>query len=139
PQGRDLALAVSAFTDEIVEALDGLHHDLDALVLLRLQGVVRQLSRQVGMDLLVGEARARVEAGQMLPTGRGLADLLAELAPGGLEDVGAVELSGGELEEALLADRLPGLAHEPDPLTVEGEHHRRARMLHDLAPDDLAR
>ena len=71
------------------------------------------------MDLLVGEARARVEAGQVLPCRGRLADLLAQLPLRRLERLDAVQLPGGQLEQ-LLADHLARLAHQPDPLAVQG-------------------
>ncbi len=72
----------------------------------------------------------------MLPLRRGLADLLDQLALGGLQRLLAldVELAGRELEQVGHADRLARLAHEPDRLAVVGDDADRA-----LVADDLAR
>src|SRR5690349_20453734 len=138
PQQRDQALAVAALADQVVEPLERLAHDLDALLFLGVERIVGQVGRQVGVDLLVREPGARVETGQEPPAGGRLADFLAQLALCGLERLAAVQLPGGQLEQALLADRLAGLAHEPDPLSVPGQHHHGAGMLHHFTFRHLA-
>ena len=60
-----------------------------------------------------------------------LADLLGELAAGGLERVLAfdVELAGGDLEQVGHADRLARLADEPQlVVVVEDDDADRARV-----------
>src|SRR5437868_12382646 len=90
------------------------------------------------MDHLVRESRACIEAGQVLPARGRLADLLTKLALGRLEHLAAVQLARRQLQQALLADRLAGLAHEPDPLAVVRQHHHGTRVLHNLSLDNLA-
>jgi hypothetical protein len=70
---------------------------------------------------------------------RGLADLLAQLALGGLQRRLAldVELAGRQLEREA-QDRLARLAHEPDALVVVGDDRRRVLAADDLALDLLA-
>ena len=59
PQQRHEALRVLALADHVVEARQRLRHDLDALVLLGLERVVGEVGREVCVQPLVGEPRAR--------------------------------------------------------------------------------
>src|ERR671915_533513 len=80
------------------------------------------------------------DARQVAPGASALADLLGELALGGVERVlpVLVELAGGQLEQCGLVDRLARLADEEQALAVEGHHGHRARVGHDLAIGLLA-
>src|SRR5579859_3875216 len=86
PEQGDQRLRVLALGDRLLKALQRPGHDLDALALLGLVLVaVAQILGQVEPHALVAEARAGVEAGDLPPGARALADLLRELALGGLE------------------------------------------------------
>ncbi len=81
------------------------------------------------MDLLAGEAGRGEERAERLPLGGLLADLLGELALGGLERVlaGLVELAGDDLEQVGDVHGLARLAYEPQGLAVEHDDADRAR------------
>ena len=97
----------------------------------------RSVARKAWISSLV-KPGARVEARQVLPLGGGLADLLAQLPLCGVEHLSPVQLAGRQLEQALLPDHLARLAHEPDAVAVERQHHRGAGVLDHLALDHLA-
>ena len=83
---------------------------------------------------LVGEADRGAVGLQERPA-RGLADLLGELALGGLQRRLAVlvQPAGGQLEAVGIVDRLARLAHEPEMLVVERDDRGRAGVRDDLA------
>src|SRR5215216_205787 len=85
PQQRDEALGVVAAPDHVVELAEGRLHHLDPLVLLRLAAFVVEVPGKVGVHVLLGEAGRGVESRQVLPGSGALADLLGQLALGGLE------------------------------------------------------
>ena len=87
---------------------------------------IAQPGRVEDVDDLVGHARARHVARDLLPPRRGLADLLGQLALRGLERRLAllVEPPGRDLEEVGVADRLARLAHEPEVRVVVGDDRR---------------
>jgi len=136
----DQGLGVRHLVDQRVELGERAGDDLDALVLVRLGARVGEARGQVDPHLLVGEAGRGPVALELLPLLRGLADLLRELAPGGLERrlVLDVELSRRQLEQVGHADRLARLAHEEEPLAVVRDDGDRALVADDLAPDLLA-
>ena len=92
------------------------------------------------VDLLVGEAGRGEERAERLPVGGLLADLLGELALGGLQRVLAllVELAGGDLEQVGDADRLARLADEPELVAVEHDDADRAGVVDELADSTSA-
>ena len=92
------------------------------------------------MDLLVREARRGEERAERLPVGGLLADLLGELALGGLQRVLAllVQLAGGDLEQVGDADGLARLADEPELLAVEHDDPDGAGVVDELADRLLA-
>src|SRR4051794_7246385 len=130
----DDRLGVRRLGDGVVELLERPRDDLDALLLPGLGLRVREPGGQVEVDALVGEARRREEGVELLPVLRGLADLLGELALGGVERLLSllVVLPGRDLERHGAGD-LPRLADEPDGLVVVGDHPDRAGMCEDLA------
>src|SRR3954465_4339000 len=81
----DERLGVARLVDERVELGERACLDVDALVLVRLGLRVGEAGGEVDVALLVGEAGRRVEGRHVLPLGGGLADLLGELALGGVE------------------------------------------------------
>ena len=92
------------------------------------------------MDLLVREARRGEERAERLPFGGLLADLLGELALGGLQRVLAllVELAGRDLEQVGDADGLARLADEPELVAVEHDDADGAGVVDELADRLLA-
>src|SRR4051812_8488551 len=88
----DERLGVARLVDERVELGERAGLDVDALVLVRLRLGVGQPRREVDVALLVGEPGRGVERRQVLPLVRGLADLLGELALGGLERLLALDV-----------------------------------------------
>src|SRR2546426_830537 len=84
PQQPHQRLRVVAALDRLVETLERPWHDLDALAVVGLGAGFGQTGGEVDDHPLVGEAGAGVEAGQLTPIAGGLADLLRELALGGL-------------------------------------------------------
>jgi len=88
---------------------------------------------------LVAVAGRRVKRQHLLPVVGIAADLLGELALGGLQRRLAldVELAGGQLER-VLQQRLARLAHEPHVLVVVGDDRGRVLAADDLALDGLA-
>src|SRR3954451_25399701 len=135
----DQRLGVARLVDERVELGERARLDVDALVLVRLGLRVREVRGEVDVALLIREARRGVEGGEVLPLRRGLADLLGELALGGVERRLAldVELARRQLEQVGGADRLARLAHEEDALAVVRDDADRAAVPHDLASDLL--
>src|SRR3954453_4368944 len=136
----DQRLGVARLVDERVELGQRARLDVDALVLVRLGLRVREVRGEVDVALLIREPRRGVEGGEVLPLRRGLADLLRELALGGVERRLAldVELARRQLEQVGGADGLARLAHEVDALAVVGDDGDRALVPHDLARDLLA-
>src|SRR3954465_4737617 len=107
----DQRLGVARLVDERVELGQRARLDVDALVLVRLGLRVREVRGEVDVALLIREARRGVEGGEVLPLRRGLADLLRELALGGVERRLAldVELARRQLEQVGGADGLARL------------------------------
>src|SRR3954467_14688745 len=136
----DQGLGVARLVDERVELGQRARLDVDALVLVRLGLRVREVRGEVDVALLIREARRGVEGGEVLPLRPGLADLLRELALGGVERRLAldVELARRQLEQVGGADGLARLAHEGDEIAVAGRGAGRALVPHDLARDLLA-
>src|SRR5215204_6278446 len=99
-QQTDQRLPVLAAGDRGVDAIQGKLDDLDPLAVRGLARHVVELGGEEEPDALIGEAGARVEALQLAPVARGLADLLGELALGALQGRLAldVELAGWELQ-----------------------------------------
>src|SRR5206468_2530863 len=89
---------------------------------------------------LVAEAGTREEGGDLSPGARPLADLLLELALGGVERRLPLDIkfSRRDLERSALADRLPRLTGEPHVLAVHGQDADGSRVPHLLARDLLA-
>src|SRR5215218_10937837 len=81
----DQGLGVARLIDERVELGQRAGLDVDALVLVSLGRRVREIRGEVDVALLVREAGRGVEGGEVLPLRGGLADLLRELALGGVE------------------------------------------------------
>src|SRR3954447_13122831 len=135
----DQRLGVARLVDERVELGQRPHLDVDALVLVRLGLRIGEIRGEVDVTLLVREAGRGVEGGEVLPLRGGLADLLGELALGGVERRLAldVELARRQLEQVGGADRLARLADEVDALAVVGHDADRALVPHDLARDLL--
>ena len=118
--------------------LERLGDDLDALLLLGLERVVLEVGGEVGVDQLVGEARAGVEAGQELPVARRTCRSPRAARAWPSRAARRRSACRRAARAAPLADHLARLAHQPDPLAVEGQHHRRARVLDHLALHHLA-
>src|SRR3954452_18814007 len=131
----DQCLRVLRLVDDRVELGERPGLDVDALVLAGLGRGVRQPGGQVDVADLVAEAGRGEERVQVLPLRGGLADLLGELALGGLHRLLAldVELAGRELEQVGGADRLARLAHEPDRFAVMADDADGALVVDDLA------
>src|SRR3954447_17928703 len=117
----DQRLCVLAGVDGAVEVVERPRHELDALVLLDGRALdVRQARGQVDMHLLVREAGGAPVGLEVDPVRGRLADLLGELAPGGVERRLAllVEPAGRDLEEPERAYGLARLADEVELLAV---------------------
>src|SRR5215208_6430576 len=139
PQQTYERLRVAAVPDHAVELGQRHLDDLDALVLVRVGALVEQARGHEDVALLGREARRRIEARQMLPRARALADLLGELALRGVERALAiVELAGRQLEQRRLVDRLARLRDEVHPSPAVRHDPDRAGVLHDLALGLLA-
>src|SRR5512133_641593 len=136
----DQRLRVGHLVDDRVELGERPYLDVDPLVLVRLRRRVRQPGGEVDVADLVGEARRGEERVQVLPVRGSLADLLRELALGGLERLLAldVELAGRDLQQVRGADRLARLAHEPERLPVVADDADRPVVADDLAGRLLA-
>ena len=76
-------------------------------------------ARRSGRAGVVAENRLR-----SCPAPRPISSASSRLAAASGSSPGSVEPSGRDLEEALLADGLAGLAHEPDVLAVVGDDRR---------------
>src|SRR4051794_248095 len=135
PEQRDERLGVARGGDRAVEVVERPADDLDALVLVGVRRAVRQAGRVEDVDDLVGHPRARDVAQHGLPALRRLADLLGQLALGGLQRRLAllVQAPGRDLEEVRVADRLARLAHEVQVRVVVGEDRGGAAVAHGLA------
>src|SRR5262245_269701 len=140
PQQGDQRLGVPGRIDGAVEVAQRPADELDALVALGLGVGVAEPGRVEEVDDLVHDADRRDVVPDRLPRGRGLPDLLCQLAPGSLDRGLAldVEAPGGDLQEVGVADRLAGLADEIQVGVVVDEHADRALVAHDLALDLLA-
>src|SRR3954452_9137463 len=114
--------------------------DLDAFVLVGLGSAIAQAGRVEDVDGLVRHARARHVRRDRLPLLGGLANLLGELALGGLERRLAflVEAARGDLQEVRVVERLARLADEVQVRVVVDDDARRALVAHDLALDLVA-
>src|SRR5512132_1401059 len=136
----DQRLRVAHLVDDRVELGERADLDVDPLVLVRLRRGVRQPGGAVDVADLVGEARRGEERVQVLPFRGGLADLLRQLALGGLQRLLAldVELAGRDLQQVGLADGLARLAHEPERPAVVADDADRAGVADDLARRLLA-
>src|SRR5215210_6734977 len=138
----DDRLGVRRLRDQRLEVGQRPRLDVDPLVLVDLGLLVGvgDSRRQEEVDLLVGEAGRGVEGAQRLPVLGLLADLLGQLALGGLQRLLAllVELAGRYLEQVRRADRLPRLAHEPQLLAVQHDDPDGAGVDDDLALGVLA-
>src|SRR5215210_1448281 len=134
PQEADERLRVAAVADHAVQLGERHLHDLDALVLVCLGALVVEVGGHEDVALLVGEAGRGVEARQVLPRPCALADLLGELALGGVERLLSllVELSRRQLQQRRVVHRLTRLADQEQRLAVVRDHSHRPRMLDDL-------
>jgi hypothetical protein len=141
-QQPDQGLRVARLGDQLVELRECADVDVDALVLGDVGRLVYvgEAGREEEVDLLVGEAGRGEERAERLPVLGLLADLLGQLALGGLQRLLAllVELAGGQLEQVRHADRLARLPHQPDPLAVVGDDADGARVRDEIALDLLA-
>ena len=90
------------------------------------------------MGVLVAESGGVVELGQLHQLPGPVADLLLELAAGGLlrRLTVHVPLARGHLEE-VVADRGAVLAHQQHVVAVDRDHDDRTRMVHDDAGELL--
>ena len=131
PREPDDRLRVGALGDQRLEVRQRADLDVDALVLVHLGALVDvgDAGGEEQVHDLVGEAGRRVEEPERLPLGGLLADLLGELALGGVERLLAllVELAGGDLQQVGHADRLARLADEPQRVAVERDDARPRR------------
>ena len=133
----DQRLGVLRLVEDRVELGERPDLDVDALVLVDL-GARRRRERPVARktwqtsSVKPGEVKNVCRCSQL---GGGLADLLGELALGGLQRRLAldVELAGRDLEQVGGADRLARLAHEPERLAVVDDDADRAGVADDLA------
>ena len=96
---------------------------------------VEQVGREEHVALLVDEPGRGVEGDEVPPGARALADLLGELALGGLERALAllVELAGRQLQQGRLVDGLARLADQQQALAVVGHDRDGARVRDHLA------
>ncbi len=103
-------------------------------------GDLAQPGRVEEVHDLVHDPDARDVVEDRLPVRGGLADLLGELAPRGIQRrlTGNVELAGGDLEHVGVRDRLARLAHEPDVQVVMRDDSHSPGVMDDLALDLLA-
>src|SRR5919108_2211811 len=143
-QQADQRLRVLAASDRAVEILERELDDLDPLAASittgravarpRINRHVIELRGEEEPDALVGEAWARVEALQLPPVARGLADLLGELTLGALQRrlPLEVELARRELEQGRILDRLARLLDHVEGAAVVRDHADGARMDDDL-------
>src|SRR5690606_7681310 len=94
----------------------------------------------VELDDLVGVTRGRRHRGEVLQAAGGGAELLEELAAGGVGDVFAVlvEFSGRDLVD-VPPESHPMLADEPHVVTVDRQDGDSARVADHVALDFLAR
>src|SRR5690606_21478026 len=94
----------------------------------------------VDLDHLVGVTRGRRHRGEVLQAAGGGAELLEELAAGGVGDVFAVlvEFTGRDLVE-VPPESHPMLADEQHVVTVVRQDGDSARVAEHVAPDFLAR
>src|SRR5262245_52782199 len=134
PEEADERLRVAAAANRRVELGERQLDYLDALVLIGRGAFVVEVRGHEEMAFLVREAGRGVEARQVLPAAGALADLLGELALGGVERAFAllVQLAGRQLEQGGVVHRLARLSHEVDLLAVVGDHPHRAWVLDDL-------
>src|SRR5215218_7525316 len=140
PEQPDQRLRVARRGEGAVEVGERPAHDLDALVLLGVGVAVAQAGGMEDVDELVGHAGARDVGGDPLPPHGRLADLLCELALGGLQRRLAllVEAAGGDLEEVGIVDGLARLADEVEVRVVVGNDAGGALVADDLALDLVA-
>jgi hypothetical protein len=122
-QETDQGLGVPAILDHVVEVGERVTLDLDPLARLGLGVGIGQVGGQIEGDPLVRVAGSGVEGREELPVGGGLADLLGQLALGGLQGRLAldVQLARRELKEVGLARGLARLADQPDLPAVVGD------------------
>src|SRR5262245_30921546 len=134
PEEADERLRVAAVANRLVELGERRLDYLDALVLIGRGAFVVEVRGHEEMAFLVREAGRGVEARQVLPAVRALADLLGELALGGVERALAllVQLARRQLEQGGVVHRLARLPHEVDPVAVVRDHPHRTRVLDDL-------
>ena len=79
-QSRPTSVFASRLSRIALSSCASGHSTLDPLVLVRLGGLVVEIGGHEEVALLVGESRRGVEAREVLPGARALADLLGELA-----------------------------------------------------------
>jgi hypothetical protein len=137
PHQADQRLRVAALGDRAVQLAQRPGNELDPLLLAAVSLRREKVGCEEQVHLLVGEARAREVGEDRLPVPGAAADLLGELALGGLQRLLPLDIQAPcrNLQERRFADRLARLAHEPYVLVVVRDDCDRSSMAHDLARD----